>query len=91
MSTQTEEVKPSDLQKAAMDLASDSKSSSEGQTTIWPERELPELLRDLSEEELKSLEKKLIRKVDLRMLPTMILIYIMNYLDRSASCLRRIT
>ncbi|KXH36158.1 TNA1 is necessary for nicotinic acid import into the cell [Colletotrichum nymphaeae SA-01] len=84
MSTETEEVKPSDLQKAAMDLTSDSKSSSEGQTTIWPERELPELLRDLSEEELKSLEKKLIRKVDLRMLPTMILIYIMNYLDRNA-------
>ncbi|EXF74663.1 TNA1 is necessary for nicotinic acid import into the cell [Colletotrichum fioriniae PJ7] len=84
MPTQTEEVKPSDLQKAAMDLASDSKSSSEGQTTIWPERELPELLRDLSEEELKSLEKKLIKKVDLRMLPTMILIYIMNYLDRNA-------
>ncbi|KAK1527057.1 TNA1 is necessary for nicotinic acid import into the cell [Colletotrichum costaricense] len=84
MSTETKEVKPSDLQKAAMDLTSDSKSSSEGQTTIWPERELPELLRDLSEEELKSLEKKLIRKVDLRMLPTMILIYIMNYLDRNA-------
>ena len=46
--------------------------------------ELPELLRDLSPEELKECEKKLLRKIDLRLLPTLILIYIMNYLDRYA-------
>lgn len=37
-------------------------------------RPLPEVLRDLSPEELKALEKKLVRKVDIRLLPTMILI-----------------
>ncbi|KAL6359235.1 hypothetical protein LRP88_06655 [Fusarium phalaenopsidis] len=46
--------------------------------------QMPEILRSLSEEEFKTLEKKLLRKVDLRLLPTMILIYIMNYLDRNA-------
>ena len=44
--------------------------------------ELPSLLRDLSEDELRSLEKKLVRKIDTRLLPTLIVIYIMNYLDR---------
>ncbi|KAH8892983.1 MFS general substrate transporter [Thozetella sp. PMI_491] len=45
---------------------------------------MPEILRGLSEAELKSLEKAVRRKADLRLLPTMILIYIMNYLDRNA-------
>ncbi|KAF9872887.1 TNA1 is necessary for nicotinic acid import into the cell [Colletotrichum karsti] len=71
-------------QKKTIDTTDASKASSEGQTTEWRTRPLPELLRDLSEEEFKALEKRLLRKVDLRMLPTMILIYIMNYLDRNA-------
>ncbi|WYZ34027.1 hypothetical protein EsH8_I_000303 [Colletotrichum jinshuiense] len=83
MATDGEDLKISDAQKTPLDAIDDSQSSSEGQVTEWPARELPELLRGLSEEELKALEKKLIRKVDLRMLPTMILIYIMNYLDSS--------
>ncbi|TDZ54695.1 MFS transporter prlL [Colletotrichum trifolii] len=61
---------------------------------------VPDLLRGLSKDEIKSLEKKLARKVwshaifydaqadtlkmDIRMLPIMILSYIMNYLDRNA-------
>lgn len=45
-------------------------------------RPLPSILRGKSPEELKALEKRLIKKVDMRLLPTMILIYIMNYLDR---------
>ncbi|KAI1870801.1 uncharacterized protein JN550_004947 [Neoarthrinium moseri] len=44
----------------------------------------PEILNGLSEEELKLMEKKLVRKVDARMLPTLILVYILNYLDRNA-------
>lgn len=49
------------------------------------EREKPELLRGLSDEELKVLEKKLLRKVDYRLLPTLGIIYVMNYLDRWAN------
>lgn len=45
-------------------------------------REMPELLRDKSPEELQAMEKKLVRKIDIRLLPMLILIYIMNYLDR---------
>lgn len=82
MATDGEDLKISDAQKTPLDAIDDSQSSSEGQVTEWPARELPELLIGLSEKELKALEKQLIRKVDLRMLPTMILIYIMNYLDR---------
>lgn len=54
---------------------------SDGQTEIVRDN-LPEILRRYSAAELKTMEKKLLRKVDLRLLPTMILIYIMNYLDR---------
>lgn len=44
---------------------------------------LPVLLQDLSDDEIKILEKKMIRKVDWRMLPLIILMYILNYLDRN--------
>lgn len=37
-------------------------------------KELPPLLRHLSPEEFKALEKKLVRKIDFRLLPAMILI-----------------
>jgi hypothetical protein len=53
-------------------------SKSQGQV-ISPK---PEALQPLSDEELTALEKRLRRKIDLRLLPCMILIYIMNYLDR---------
>jgi len=57
-------------------------SGKETTTAVVVQREKPELLRGLSDEEIKALEKKLLRKVDLRLLPTLGLIYIMNYLDR---------
>lgn len=45
--------------------------------------DVPELLRNLSEEERRLLEKKLVRRIDLRLLPMLVLMYIMNYLDRN--------
>lgn len=44
---------------------------------------VPELIQGLTEEERRVLEKKLVRKIDLRLLPMLILMYIMNYLDRN--------
>lgn len=44
---------------------------------------LPPLLRDLGPEEIAILEKRLKRKIDWRMMPPLIVMYIMNYLDRS--------
>ena len=45
---------------------------------------MPECLRNMTQEERDQLEKTLLRKVDRRLLPMMIIIYIMNYLDRNA-------
>ncbi|KAF2673693.1 retrograde regulation protein 2 [Microthyrium microscopicum] len=44
---------------------------------------LPDELVGLSDKELGALELKLRKKIDLRLLPMIILIYIMNYLDRN--------
>jgi MFS family permease len=52
-------------------------------TATRSKRQPPELIRDLSPEERAGLEKKLIRKIDTRLLPMIILMYIMNYLDRN--------
>ncbi|KAJ5537520.1 hypothetical protein N7494_006999 [Penicillium frequentans] len=58
-------------------------SSAEGQidvTTAY--QRLPETLRDLSDQEIKDLNSKLVRKVDLIVLPTIGILYILNYVDR---------
>lgn len=60
----------------------DKRSIDEGHVSDVVDLELPPLLRDLSPEELDACEKRLLRKIDLRLLPPLIIIYIMNYLDR---------
>ncbi|UZJ54580.1 hypothetical protein CBS101457_003900 [Exobasidium rhododendri] len=37
-----------------------------------------------SQEELTRLEKKLVRKIDLRLMPVVVLLYVLNYLDRNS-------
>lgn len=44
---------------------------------------MPEFLRGLSAEEKAELEKKLVRKVDARLLVMIVVMYILNYLDRN--------
>ena len=51
-------------------------------------RPLPPILEGLSEEELNNVKKKLLRKADIRLLPMLTLIYIMNYLDRYSLALQ---
>lgn len=55
-----------------------------GQDAVKPSRTLkaPPLVRDLSPADRERLEKKLVRKIDFRLLPPVIIMYIMNYLDR---------
>ncbi|KAK0385988.1 hypothetical protein NLU13_5705 [Sarocladium strictum] len=43
----------------------------------------PELVRNMTPEERAEREKKLVRKIDLRLLPMIILMYILNYIDRN--------
>jgi len=54
-----------------------------GQHMHIPKREAPELVRDLSAEERTRLEIKLRRKIDLRLMPMVIIMYILNYIDRN--------
>ena len=44
--------------------------------------EPPEFLRNMSMEQRLELEAKLMRKIDLRLMPCIILMYILNYIDR---------
>lgn len=51
--------------------------------TAGPIREPPPLVKHLSGDERQRLELALVRKIDLRLLPMVILMYVMNYLDRN--------
>ena len=51
--------------------------------TPRPLREAPPLIKGLTPEERAEKERKLRRKIDLRLLPMAIIMYIMNYLDRN--------
>lgn len=44
----------------------------------------PDILRSLSHDEMQSLEKTLVRKLDIRILPILILLFLLNILDRNA-------
>lgn len=46
-------------------------------------REAPPLVRDLAPEERARLEKALVTKIDIHLLPMLIIMYLMNYLDRN--------
>ncbi|GAB7353842.1 hypothetical protein MBLNU459_g4208t1 [Dothideomycetes sp. NU459] len=46
-------------------------------------QEIPEVLRDLSSDDLAAMERRLLWKIDLRILPVTIIMYILNYIDRN--------
>lgn len=48
-----------------------------------PKKEAPVYVAGLSPEERERAEKALVRKIDLRLLPMIIIMYILNYLDRN--------
>ncbi|KAL4915522.1 major facilitator superfamily domain-containing protein [Aspergillus aurantiobrunneus] len=48
-----------------------------------PKKEAPAYVAGLSPEERAHVEKALIRKIDIRLLPVIIIMYILNYLDRN--------
>ena len=52
-------------------------------TATRTRKEPPELVRNLSTGERQHLEKVLVRKIDFRLLPMIVIMYIMNYLDRN--------
>lgn len=44
--------------------------------------EKPAILQDLSDEETAALDKETTRKLDILLMPTLVVLYILNYLDR---------
>lgn len=52
--------------------------------TAIPVYSLPECLQQYSPEQLKQMEKKIVRRVDIRCLPILILLFLLNILDRNA-------
>lgn len=46
--------------------------------------QLPPILASLSEEELAAVDKAATRKVDILLLPTLFILYVLNYLDRQS-------
>lgn len=48
-----------------------------------PRKDAPPYVASLSPEERERAERALVRKIDLRLLPMIVVIYIMNYLDRN--------
>jgi hypothetical protein len=71
-----------DSSDKAVDESRMETSSLKLEAAATPDRGMPECLRNMTEEQRNELEKRLLRKVDRRLLPMMIIIYIMNYLDR---------
>jgi len=45
--------------------------------------EAPPLVAAMSNEDRNAVEKRLVRRIDTRLLPPIIVMYIMNYLDRN--------
>lgn len=68
---------------AKINFAHESNISVENAPIERAKREPPPLVKDLSGDERQRLELALVRKIDLRLLPMIILMYIMNYLDRN--------
>ena len=56
--------------------ASDDKTTTHGS-------ELPEVLRQYTASELKAMEKSIIRRLDIRTLPILVILFIVNILDRN--------
>lgn len=52
--------------------------------------EPPELVKAMSHDDRIKYEKDLVRKIDLRLLPAVVIMYIMNYLDRNNIAAARI-
>ena len=74
-----------DTKKRPLSAASeDNMSTVEGQVDLTDAayRRMPDSLRDLGEDEIRKLNKKIVRKVDLMVLPTIGILYILNYIDR---------
>lgn len=70
---------------AAPDISKPSIDNIEITTAPEPnlKKEPPPCVSILTPEERHNAEKKLVRKIDIRLLPVLVIMYILNYLDRN--------
>lgn len=66
-----------------MDEDESSNNSTKAVGAPVPDERMPASLRNMSQEERDHLELRMRRKIDYRLMPMMVLMYIMNYLDRN--------
>jgi hypothetical protein len=69
--------------KMASDHVEDAVAPDLQKDKITMSNNVPSFLVGLSAEEIQAVEKKLVRKVDIRLLIMMVVMYILNYLDRN--------
>lgn len=69
--------------KMASDHVEDAVGPDLQEDKITMSNNIPSFLIGLSVEERQAVEKKLVRKVDIRLLIMMVVMYILNYLDRN--------
>ncbi|KAM5341944.1 hypothetical protein ACJ41O_014975 [Fusarium nematophilum] len=67
---------------ASMDEPAKSRKSSHAEGTSTAYQRMPESLLQMTQDEIKDLNKKLVRKLDLIILPIIGILYILNYIDR---------
>lgn len=74
-----------DLKKATscdIELGKTNTDVRPGEVAFAGNERMPETLRALGEDEISKLNKKLVRKIDLIILPIIGILYILNYIDR---------
>jgi hypothetical protein len=69
-------------EKSSVDLELSSEITNRNGDVIIVGDRMPESLRGIDQDELERLNKKLVRKIDLIILPIISILYILNYIDR---------
>lgn len=77
--------KEKDAEHASLPGSQDASSSNANAAGQQPRGMVPpEIIRNMTPEHREKVEKRLKRKIDGRLLPTIIIMYILNYIDRYA-------
>ena len=78
------DMAPTSTHSLTLDKGNDTVKVDDVDVTTLPPDHRPEILRQYSPEQLRDIEKKLVRKVDIRCLPILIFLFLLNILDRNA-------
>lgn len=77
-----QDLAPANHEVETMKAVAQAESNHDSSTSRPLAMEPPEILRAMTAEQLADLETRVRRKIDFRLLPMMILMYVLNYIDR---------